>query len=82
MSNQKHVIEIVPPEYQQIREEYEFVNYQCPVCNGQGHFLPCQVGHDEWETTECDYCGGSGRVKAKIEIKWSPDYDSTIYNIE
>ncbi len=82
MSNQKHIIEVQPPEHQQIRENYVFCNYKCPVCNGRGYFLPRQVGHDEWEIAECDYCGGSGRIKAKIEIKWSPDYDSTICKIE
>lgn len=82
MSKQNHVIEITPPEYQKVWEKYEYVNYRCPVCNGQGNFLPNQIGHDKWETKECDYCGGTGRVKANVEIKWSPDYDSLTCNIE
>lgn len=76
MSAQKHVIEVSPPEYQQVRERYEFHNYKCPVCNGQGHFLPEQVGHDEWRTPVCDYCEGTGKVKAKVKIEWSADLDS------
>ena len=75
MSNQKHVIEILPPEQQQVWEKYEFVNYKCPACNGRGHFMTEQVGYDEFVSPECDYCEGTGRVKASVEINWSPDFD-------
>lgn len=75
MSTPKHVLEVTPPEHQQIRETYKFYNYKCPVCNGQGHFMSEQVGYDEFVSPECDYCEGTGKVKAEVEIKWSPDFD-------
>lgn len=75
MSKQKHIIEVTPPEYQQIRENYVFQNYKCPVCNGRGHFSPHQVGYDKWVKTLCDYCEATGKVKANVEIKWCPDFD-------
>lgn len=74
MSTQKYIIEIEPPTYQQVRETMEFRNYRCPVCNGRGGFTE-QVGHDESKTIPCDYCDGTGNVKAVVEIKWRADYD-------
>ena len=73
MSEQKHIIEIIPPKYEQVHEHFEFRNYLCPVCHGQGGFRE-QTGHDSYRNTTCDYCDGTGRVKANIQIKWEADY--------
>lgn len=73
MSTQKHVIEIIPPEYEQVRETMEFRNYVCPVCHGQGGFTE-ETGHNEYRTKTCDYCDGTGKVKAEVTIKWRADY--------
>ena len=75
MSECKHIIEITPPKYQEISERKIFRGYKCPVCGGRGGFSE-QVGHDEYKTTTCDYCDGTGRVKAEVEIRWRADYDS------
>lgn len=75
MSKQQHIISVTPPEYQQIRENMVFSNYTCPACDGKCTFSE-QIGRDEWKTTTCDYCEGTGKVKAEVEIKWQPDYDS------
>lgn len=75
MSKQQHIINVTPPDYQRIREKMTFRNYVCPVCNGQGSFSE-QTGHNEWKTELCDYCDGTGKVKADVEIKWRPDYDN------
>lgn len=75
MSEQKHIIDVVPPEFEQIRETYKFSNYKCPKCNGRGHFSTEQVGYDTFLTPECDYCEGAGKVEAEVTIKWSPDFD-------
>lgn len=74
MSKQRNIIEITPPEYQQVRENMFFRNYTCPVCNGKGSFTE-QTGYNEWESTVCDYCDGTGKVKAVVNIKWQPDYE-------
>lgn len=75
MSQAKHVMEITPPSYG-IREERETLRgYRCPVCNGEGGFT-CETGRDEYETKPCDYCDGTGRVKATVVVSWWPDYDS------
>lgn len=73
MSEQKQIITIAPPKYEQIREQMLFRNYTCPVCHGQGGFSE-QVGRDDYRTKTCDYCDGTGRVKAEVEIHWRPDY--------
>ena len=73
MSTSKHIIEITPPKYQEISERKIFSGYECPVCGGRGGFSE-QVGHDEYKTTTCDYCDGTGRVKAELVIKWGADY--------
>ena len=73
MSTQKHIIEIGPPKYQEINERMTFRNFTCPVCGGQGGFSE-RVGHDAYRATACDYCDGTGRVKAEVLIKWGADY--------
>ena len=75
MSKQQHIISVTAPDYQTIRENMTLRNFTCPVCNGKGSFSE-QTGRDEWETTVCDYCDGTGKVKAVVEIDWKPDYDS------
>lgn len=75
MSTQKYIIEIEPPTYQQVRETMEFRNYRCPVCNGQGGFTE-EVSHDHYQTKNCDYCEGTGKVKAEVTVNWRADYGS------
>ena len=73
MSEYKQVVEIAPPRYQEVRERTVFGGYRCPVCDGRGGFSE-QTGRDEYKTTPCDYCDGTGHVKAEVTIKWRPDY--------
>lgn len=75
MSKQQYIINVTPPDYQSIREDMIFRNFTCPACNGKGSFYE-QTGREEWETSICDYCDGTGKVKAMVEIKWKPDYES------
>ncbi|WP_143813418.1 hypothetical protein [Parabacteroides provencensis] len=74
MSKQHHIINVTPPEYQQVHESMTFGNYTCPVCNGRGSFIPEQVAHNHWQSKTCDYCDGTGKVKADVQISWKPDY--------
>ena len=73
MSVQKYIIEIEPPKYQEVSERKTCRNFICPVCNGRGGFTE-QIGKDDYKTTTCDYCDGTGRVKAEVTIKWGADY--------
>lgn len=72
MSELINIIAVQPPAYEQIREEKEIRGYCCPVCNGRGGFTE-EIGRDRYETAECDYCQGAGKVKAEIVINWKPD---------
>ena len=74
MSTQQHTINVNPPKYQKVHENMVFRNYDCPVCNGRGSFTE-QTGPKEWSSTLCDYCDGTGKVKAVVNIKWQPDYE-------
>lgn len=73
MSRNKQIIEIAPPDYECIRENFVVSGYPCPVCHGQGGFSE-QTGHNTYQTSTCDYCDGTGKVKAKVQIEWRPDY--------
>ncbi len=72
MSTQKQLVEITPPDYQQVHETMIFRGYQCPVCNGQGAFIH-YYAHDDYETTPCDYCDATGKLKAEVRITWNSD---------
>lgn len=74
MSKQAHTIKVAPPRFQEIREQMVFRNYRCPKCNGRGGFTH-QTGFNEYTTKECDYCEGTGKVKAEVQINWKPDFD-------
>lgn len=74
MSTQKGIVEIVASEYAYHKETFHFGGYQCPRCGGRGGHRE-QVGHDEWKSEECGYCQGTGKVKAIVEVKWTPDLD-------
>lgn len=74
MSKQAHTIEVVPPRFQEIRENMAFRGYRCPKCNGRGGFSE-KTGFNEHSTKECDYCEGTGKVKAEVQINWKPDFD-------
>jgi len=72
MSKQKHIIIVEPDKYSANIERMTFGNYKCPACGGSGHFVE-QIGRDEYKTTECSFCSGTGNVKAIVTIEWLPD---------
>ncbi|WP_099465906.1 zinc finger-like domain-containing protein [Parabacteroides provencensis] len=74
MSIKQNSILVIPPEYQEVWEKISFTGYRCPVCNGQKSFSE-QVGYNQYEEKACDYCKGTGKVKAEITINWVPDAD-------
>lgn len=73
MSIQKHIIEVTPPKYEQVHERMEFRNYRCPVCNGEGASIEPD-GHNHTKRIPCNYCDGTGKVRAEVTIKWRADY--------
>lgn len=73
MSTQKRIIEVVPPRFQEVWEKLVLPGYCCPVCKGRGGSSE-QVGFNEYKETKCDYCQGTGMVKAEIQINWKPDH--------
>lgn len=73
MSTQKRIIEVIPPLYQKVWEKMTLNDYRCPLCGGQGGRSE-QIGFNKYEETKCDYCDGTGKVKAEIQIDWKPDH--------
>ena len=73
MSTQKRIIEVIPPLYQKVWEKMTLNGYRCPLCGGQGGRSE-QIGFNKYEETKCDYCDGTGRVKAEIQIDCKPDH--------
>ncbi|MDR2915588.1 MAG: hypothetical protein LBV74_12275 [Tannerella sp.] len=72
MSKQKQSIEITPPDFNGMKETYHVYNHKCPTCNGRGFHIDYQ-GKDTTNKA-CKRCDGTGKLKAKIEMQWSPDY--------
>lgn len=71
------MMEIKPPLYEQVRENETVSNFKCPKCNGRCGFTE-EVGRNEYRDKTCDYCDGTGKIKAEILINWKPDYGTTI----
>lgn len=72
MSVQEHVVRICPPEHEVPEERYHFGNYTCPSCNGRGCFTE-ETGRDEFKSVACRRCGGTGKVRAEVSVRWLPD---------
>jgi excinuclease UvrABC ATPase subunit len=72
MSKQKQFIEITPPEWNGMEEAYFVYNHNCPSCNGRGSHKVYKGKESTGET--CKRCDGTGKLKAQIKIRWSPDY--------
>lgn len=68
MSKLRNVIELTPPD--RIRNE-EFVTeeFLCGYCNGRGFFASGLIYQG---IIRCPDCGGTGRVRARVVIFWTP----------
>lgn len=71
MSSKKCVIEIYRPTYGRMAECFSVDGFQCDRCSGRGSFNH-EIGVDQFETTICSQCDGSGVLKALVQIKWVP----------
>lgn len=81
MSVEQKLLNVCPDDfYKDNRPEiYSYSDFRCPTCNGQGFFY--QSGYmqkfkknlDDPDFIECTRCKGTGRLQAKIVIKWMPE---------
>ena len=71
MSVKKKIIEISPPDYCFDEETLEFSDFVCNKCNGRKVFVTIK-GHNKFESKQCPYCDGTGKIKAVINITWKP----------
>jgi ATPase involved in DNA replication initiation len=71
MSGKKQIVELVPPDYGRTEESSEFSGFVCPHCNGQGHVM--DYGVKEQSKIDCPRCGGSGKLRAKVQITWEAE---------
>lgn len=75
MSVKKHILEINPSKYLFKKEEFVIRDFACPKCHGSGEFVDIIMRNDI-RTNICDFCGGSGSVKADVTVSWKPDIDN------
>ena len=73
MSEKGEYIKIRPGTYTVggYTEKFTSNGHACTRCNGRGHFMPEQVGHDKWEEKQCESCRGSGLLRAVVTVHWS-----------
>ena len=50
----------------------ECTGYKCGCCHGNGWFLDPEIIH-ECVKKRCPSCGGTGKVKAIVNVEWVPD---------
>ena len=74
MSKQILHIELDPPSNTK-QEVILASNFKCPACNGRGYFSSYSPGEKDKGKTSCTQCDATGRLKAKVEIIWSPDFN-------
>lgn len=72
MSNIQKTLIIEPGVYTPHSEGMEVKGFVCPKCNGR-KYTSEQIGKDKYKDNPCEYCKGSGWMKAKIIIDWIPD---------
>jgi hypothetical protein len=80
MSKRKDVIVIDPPKLflkNRTMETYSIKGFECPNCQGRGHFMPREIGKDEYEEVPCEACFGTGRLRADIIIQWCAESDNS-----
>lgn len=71
-------IEVIPEplNWDNTPEVIQIVD-NCPSCKGVGNFKIAKGYHGsetgEFLIADCKRCNGSGRLKADVIIRWSPD---------
>lgn len=77
MSKKQSVLIVSPPLYEKDinGENFKFPGIECPTCEGTGNVpLPRDLlGFDPADLETCQRCGGTGRLKADVVIRWQAD---------
>ncbi len=71
MSGIKRILEITP-ELQMRKEQHTIKGFICPVCRGKKQFHE-EIGRDKIESTDCQFCQGTGHLKCEMQLIWKPD---------
>lgn len=72
MSVKRQIIEVIPSSHFLENEEFELKGFVCPKCHGRGEFVDI-VGRHDIHVNPCDFCSGSGAIKAKVIVLWKSD---------
>jgi hypothetical protein len=73
MSEKIQILKLIPPQYGNDVEKTECDGFACPHCNGNGWIKDWGAKRDEPVVIDCDRCGGSGKLKAEVVVKWSAE---------
>ena len=74
MSKRRQMYEVCPPDYNWPEEEDTLKGFCCPLCNGRGFHL--DHGARETQKVTCGRCSGTGRLKARVMIRWEADLNN------
>lgn len=75
MSEFFNMIALFPPKINTREERKDVRGFVCPECKGNKTFSN-RTGYEEWETKECPYCKGAGKVMATVRVHWLPDEEN------
>lgn len=81
MSQTLQLLNIMPDEHDKDNkaEVKSYSDFICPTCNGRGFFdysgymQKYKKNLDDPDFVECTRCKGTGRLQAKVAIKWMPE---------
>lgn len=75
--SQLFVVSPIPGDIESKAEVFVKSGIDCPDCKGKGHHSYCEGKHgssrDDITITNCPRCGGGGKLRAKIVVKWEQD---------
>lgn len=68
------MIEVEAPEYGNRTERQVLHGFTCPKCLGSGMYIDHGVIHQWDREMRCERCGGSGLLRALVEISWEGEH--------
>ncbi len=75
--SQLFVVSPIPGDIENKAEVFVIAGIDCPDCKGKGHHTYCEGKHgssrDDVTITDCPRCTGTGKLRAKVVIKWEGD---------
>lgn len=81
MSRTLQLLNITPESHNKENEPEvkSYSDFECPSCNGKGFFnhsgwaAKFKKDLDDPDFVECTRCAGTGKLQAKVVIKWMPE---------